>query len=685
MKNINVIIQARVGSSRLPGKVLKKLANKNSIEHMVDKIKKSKKIDNIIIATTTNKEDDKIANFCSEKCIKFYRGSENNCLDRFYQTSLISNSDVIILLTCDCPLIDINNINEMIDNYINLDCDYYTQKYINDNSGFPDGFDVSIVSFNKLKKEWLFHQKNNIVCEHVCSYLHEKYANENNTFKFNIKDKYNNLQLDKLHLSLDTPDDYKVLQNIFDNLYSKKPDFDLYDVLDYLNNNPSVLINDENNIDLYNGKGQQLYKEAKQIIPGGTQLLSKRPEMFLPNHWPAYYQKAHGIEVTTLDGVKMKDFSYMGIGSCVLGYKDEDVNREVHRAIDRGNMSTLNCPSEVELTKLLIELHPWAEMARYTRAAGEACAVAVRIARAASKKDKIAFCGYHGWHDWYLASNWNNGDDLSTHLLSGLSPVGVPKNLKNTAFPFNYNKIEELEEILENHDIGSIIMEPLRGSRPKDHFLEKIRKICDEKNIILIFDEVTSAFRINTGGIHLTLNVNPDIAVLGKGISNGYPLGAVIGKKKFMNASQDTFISSTFFTEDTGFTAAIACINKHRLFNVGEHINNLGNYFQEKLNEIAISSRIKINISGLSAFSSWSFNYPNGIAIKTLYIQKMLSRKILAKNSLYLSFAHKKEDIDYYLENIKEVFDELAILIDQNKIEENLLGPIAHTGFTRLT
>ena len=681
-KKINVIIQARMGSSRLPNKIMKQLGNKKSIEHTLERVKKSKLINNIIIATTINREDDSIADFCDKNNILCYRGSESDVLSRYYQTALISNTDIVIRCTGDCPLVDPNILSDMIKCFLELDIKYYTMNYYSGNQTFPDGFDISIFTFDVLKEAHI-NAKSKHDREHVEPYMRRKYGNEK--YKITINKKYKNLNLNNLHLSLDTPADYKVLQNIFDNVYSKKPDFDLYDVLDYLNNNPSVLVNDDNNIDLYNGKGQELYREAKKIIPGGTQLLSKRPEMFLPNHWPTYYQKAHGIEVTTLDGVKMKDFSYMGIGSCVLGYKDEDVNREVHRAVDRGNMCTLNCPSEVELTKLLIELHPWAEMARYTRAAGEACTMAVRIARAASKKDKIAFCGYHGWHDWYLASNWNNGDDLSTQLLSGLSPIGVPKNLKNTAFPFNYNKIEELEEILENHDIGSIIMEPLRSEYPKDNFLEKIRKICDEKNIILIFDEVTSAFRINTGGIHLTLNVNPDIAIFGKGISNGYPLGAVIGKKIFMNAAQDTFISSTFYTEDIGFTAAIASINKHRLLNVGEHINNLGKYFQEKLNEIAISTGIKIQISGLSAFSSWSFNYPNGLAIKTLYIQKMLSRKILAKNALYLSFAHKKEDIDYYLKNIKEVFDELILLIEQNKIEENLLGPEAHTGFTRLT
>jgi len=680
---INVIIQVRTGSSRLPGKVLKQLSDKNVIEHIVHRINRCKNIDNIIIATTTNIEDNLLYDFCVKNNILIYRGSENNVLERYYQTALITNTNIIIRITGDCPLIDPMLIDEMINHFLKLQMDYYQMEYQNEiTSAFPDGFDCEIFTFKILKDAFL-NATLSTDKEHVTSYI-KKNSNNNHKYKVKLDKEYKNLDVNNIHLSLDTEDDYKVLQNIFDNVYTKKNNFDVYDVLEYLNDNPSVLINN-NNIDIYNGKGQKLYLEAKKIIPGGTQLLSKRPEMFLPDHWPAYYQKANGIEVVTLDGIKMKDFSYMGIGSCVLGYRDEDVNREVHKAIDRGNMSTLNCPSEIELTKLLLEIHPWAEMARYSKAAGEACAMAIRIARAASNKDKVAFCGYHGWHDWYLASNWNNGDDLSKHLLSGLSPIGVPKNLKNTAFPFNYNKIEELEEILKNHDIGTIIMEPLRSEYPKDNFLKKIRKLCDKKDIILIFDEVTSAFRLNTGGIHLTLDVNPDIAIFGKALSNGYPIGAIIGKKKYMNAAQNTFISSTFFTEDIGFTAAIATIKKHKECDVGNHINTSGLYFQQKLIEIADLIGIKITVSGLSAPSTWTFDYKNGTAIKTLYTQKMLQRHILAKNCLYLSYIHKKDDIDYYLENIKQVFGELLILINKDEIENNLLGSIVHTGFKRLT
>jgi len=679
-KKISIIIQARMGSSRLPNKVSKKLFDKNTLEHIIFRLNKCSNVNNILINTTSNYEDDYIADFCDKNKISYYRGSENNVLDRYYQCALISNTDIIVRITGDCPLIDPYIVDDMISNFLKLNLKHYCMEYHDGNYAFPDGFDCEIFTFDVLK-EAKFNASLPEEFEHVSPYIIKKYGFHK--YKIKLEKEYKNLDLDKTHLSLDTEHDYEVLKNIFNNVYSKNTEFTIYDVLEYLNNNPNILINNKE-IDVFNGKGQELYKEAKKIIPGGTQLLSKRPEMFLPNHWPAYYQKASGIEITTLDGVKMKDFSYMGVGSCILGYKDEDVNKEVHISVDKGNMSTLNCPSEVELTKLLVELHPWAEMARYTRASGEACSMAVRIGRAASKKDKIAFCGYHGWHDWYLASNWNNGDDLKEHLLSGLSAAGVPKNLKDTAFPFNYNKIEELIEIIKNHDIGSIIMEPQRSEPPKDNFLNKVRELCDKHNIILIFDEVSAAFRINTGGLHLVHGVNPDMAVFGKSLGNGYPIAAVIGKQKYMNAAQQTFISSTFYTEDIGFTAAIATIKKHRKCDVGNHINILGSYFQDELKKIGGETGIKITISGLAAFSAWSFDYDNGNAIKTLYVQKMLGRHILGKNAFYFSYAHKKVDVDFYLEHIKEVFIELNILIELNEIESNLLGPEAHTGFKRL-
>src|SRR3989344_3775375 len=293
------------------------------------------------------------------------------------------------------------------------------------------------------------------------------------------------------------------------------------------------------------GTGQKLYQKALKLIPGGTQLLSKRPEMFLPELWPAYYSRAKGCEVWDLDGNHYYDMGRMAVGSCLLGYADPDVNRAVKDAIDRGSMSTLNAPEEVELAQLLCKIHPWAHMARFARGGGEAMAVAVRIARAYTGRDVIAFCGYRGWADWYLATNLGRDDGLKEHLLAGLDAKGVPRGLKGSVVPFRYNHLEELEAIVKHAGkrLAAIVMGPLHNREPKDGFLKKIRAIANKSGAVLIFDEVSIGWKLNYGGAHLIYGVNPDIAVFSKAMSNGFPMAAIIGKREVMQAAQDTFIS----------------------------------------------------------------------------------------------------------------------------------------------
>jgi len=277
-------------------------------------------------------------------------------------------------------------------------------------------------------------------------------------------------------------------------------------------------------------KGTKFWGDGTGIIPGGRQVLSKRSGMLLPDQWPSYYKKAKGIEICDMDGNKFTDMYSMGIGACILGYADDYVNFAVKEAIDSGSMATLNCYEEVELAELLLKIHPWAGMVRYARTGGESLAIAVRIARAYSKKDKIAFCGYHGWHDWYLSANLADDSNLDGHLLPGLEPNGVPRALKGTSIPFKYNEIEELQKIVEkDKDIGAILVEPIRHHNPENNFLGEIRKIADVHNIPLIFDEVTSGWRINVGGAHEKYCVYPDVVVYGKGMSNGFPMAAIVG------------------------------------------------------------------------------------------------------------------------------------------------------------
>lgn len=433
-------------------------------------------------------------------------------------------------------------------------------------------------------------------------------------------------------------------------------------------------------------KGQSLYEKAKLRIPGGTQLLSKRPELFLPDQWPCYYSKAEGAGVWDLDDNKYIDMSYMGLGACILGYSDPDVDNAVREAISLGSMCTLNCPEEVELADLLCELHPWAEMVRYARTGGEAMTVGIRISRARTGRDKVAFCGYHGWHDWYLSANLGNKGALNGHLLSGLKPAGVPRALAGTAFPFHYNRIDELEAIASIHrkELAAIVMEPVRNYEPKDNFLEKVKGMAGEIGAILIFDEVSSGWRLNTGGAHLFYDVIPDIAVFAKGISNGYPMAAIIGSGDVMQAAQDSFISSTYWTERIGLAAALATIHKHEHDNVSQHLIQIGKRIQSGWKMCADNYNLRITISGILPLSHFSFDYENGQEMRTLFTQEMLQRGFLASNAFYASYAHQENHVEDYLKAVDEVFGIIAGAVEGSGIEKALRGPVAHSGFQRL-
>lgn len=433
------------------------------------------------------------------------------------------------------------------------------------------------------------------------------------------------------------------------------------------------------------GKGQELYRKAKKLIPGGTMLLSKRPEMFLPDNWPSYYSKSKGCEVWDLDGVKYVDMSIMGIGTNTLGYGNEAVDNAVLQTVANGNMSTLNCPEEVALAERLVELNPWADMVRFARSGGEANSIAIRIARAAAGKDKVAICGYHGWHDWYLSANHNGSDDLSGHLIPGLSPSGVPKSLKNTVFPFNYNNYEELKSIVEREDIGVVKMEVVRNYGPEDNFLQKVRDLCTKRGIVLIFDECTSGFRETFGGIHKKYGVEPDLAMYGKTIGNGYALTAVVGRKEVMESAQTSFISSTFWTERIGPTAALATLSEMERLKSWDIITNTGAVMQEGWNKLATEENVSISVNGIPALSTYSFNSKNALEYKTFVTQEMLKKGFLASTLFYASVAHKEEHIESYLNALQEVFRTIHECEEGiSDIHSLLEGPVCHSGFKRL-
>lgn len=435
------------------------------------------------------------------------------------------------------------------------------------------------------------------------------------------------------------------------------------------------------------GTGQQLYIKAKKRIPGGTQLLSKRPEMFLPEQWPSYYSKVKGVEVWDLDGNKYIDMSTNGIGACILGAADPDVDAAVKRAIDAGAMSTLNAPEEVELAELLCDLHPWAEMVRYARGGGEAMAVAVRIARAHTRRDKIAFCGYHGWHDWYLAANLFEEKALDGHLLPGLEPAGVPRGLIGTAMPFRYNHLEDLKAIVAQYgsELAAIVMEPIRDQDPAPGFLEGVRETAADIGAALIIDEVSAGFRLITGGAHLLFNLKPDMAVFAKAISNGYPMAAIIGRSVVMEAAQNSFISSTYWTERIGPTAALATIRKHKGHDVSSHLNRIGKMVQTGWREAGEATGLSVEVGGIYPLSHFAIQHEQSQAAHTLFTQIMLEKGFLASRAFYATYAHREEHVECYLAAVREAFMMIAEALKSKNLMSKLKGPIAHTGFKRLT
>ena len=307
---------------------------------------------------------------------------------------------------------------------------------------------------------------------------------------------------------------------------------------------------------------QSIWKKAEKIIPGGNGLLSKRPKRFLPIGWPTYYKKAKGIYLWTLDNKKLIDFSIMGVGTAILGYANSYVDNKVKSALQLGINTTLNCLEEFLLAKELLKHDKFAHQVKFAKGGGEAMAIAIRIARSNTRKYKVVFSGYHGWHDWYLSANLSNKKNLNNHLLKNVKPIGIPKNLKNSTIPLKFNDYESLKKIfIKDNNAGILVIEGARNDYPNPKFVSEINNLKNKKKIIVIIDEITSGWRESLGGVYKKVGIKPDIVVYGKALGNGYPISAVIGKRNLMSKSNDTFISSTAWTERLGFVAALATIN----------------------------------------------------------------------------------------------------------------------------
>ena len=669
-----IILQAREDSMRFPGKVLYPISGKPLIIKILERLKKSKLKDKIITAIPKNKENTRLNKILRKNKFTVYRGNKDNVLKRYYDAAKKHKVKIIVRITADCPFADSDIIDRLIKLLINKKFDYVSNTL---KPSFPDGIDVEVFTFEALseayKKAKSYYDK-----EHVTPYIKKK----KNFKKFNLKYKKN---LSKIRLTVDEKIDIELVEYVYKNFKSNISWEKIVKSKDikkiFLSKNKEIKRDEGAKMPI----GQKMWRRAKNIIPGGTMLFSKNPDLFLPKKWPSYFKRAKDCYIWDLENKKYLDMSFMGVGTNVLGYANPKIDNKVISSIKDSNMSTLNSNYEIFLAEKLTEIHKWADMVRFARTGGEANSIAIRLSRAFTKKDNVAVCGYHGWHDWYLSSNIANKNSLETHLLPNLSIKGVPKKLKGTVYPFKYNDFNYLKKIVKDKNIGVIKMEVVRNIMPKDNFLKKVRKLATKKKIVLIFDECTTGFRGSYGGLHKVFGVNPDIAIFGKALGNGYAINAIIGKKNIMSMANESFISSTFWTEKIGYIAGLATIKEMERTKSWKKINLLGKKIKQSWLNIAKKNRLKINIQGMDSLPSFKIISKDWQKYKTFISQELLKKNILGSNVFYPSIKHKNKDIKKYTQNMNKIFKLISLCENKKKNINNILEtPIAIAGFKRL-
>ena len=414
-------------------------------------------------------------------------------------------------------------------------------------------------------------------------------------------------------------------------------------------------------------RSNEIYELAKKIIPAGTQTYSKGVSQFVEGFSPKYLDHGKGAYVWDVDGNKYLDY-IMGCHPLVLGYSDPDVNAAVIKQLEKGSTFSLMNELEVSVSQLLVDIIPCAEMVRFGKNGADATTAGVRVARAITNRDHIAYCGYHGWHDWYIANT-----DLNS---------GIPDFNKKLAHSFSYNDLDSLEKIFKEYpdQIAIVIMEPLTVLKPKNNFLHEVKKMARHYGAILMFDEIISGFRFSLGGAQELLDVTPDLASFAKGISNGIPLSALVGKKEYMEALDKTFFSFTYGGDCIGLSAAEACIPKLQRENVSSHLWKVGKVLKDGFNQLAETHNLEefMQCIGYPCRSIITFNGRgtyNELELKSIFQQELVRRGVLWAAYHAISWSHTIAEINLTLEAYDESMSVVKNIITKGgRVKDHIEG-----------
>jgi glutamate-1-semialdehyde 2,1-aminomutase len=659
LSNVNVILQARMGSSRLPGKVLMSILGEPMLARQIERLRRSKHINQLIIATSSDVTDDPIDELCQKLGVSCFRGDLNHVLDRFYQASQVYPSEHIVRLTGDCPLSDPQLIDQIIESHLQGGYDYTSNTLT---PTYPDGLDVEVFRADCLKIAWTEAVRSDHH-EHVTPFIYQS----PDRFKcFNVR---STTDYSHLRLTVDHPQDLELIQAIYTELYPQNPSFQTEDILGLIHEKQHLQEMNKHIQRNENFKGNTMYRyyhseellnRALKVIPLGSQTFSKSKTQYPHGVSPYFIDRGLGSHVWDVDGNEYIDF-VNALASITLGYGDANVTSAVQQQLNQGTIFSLSHSIEVEVAEKIIELVPSAEMVRFGKNGSDATSGAIRVARAYTGRDRIAVCGYHGWHDWYIGSTSRN--------------LGIPKAIQDLTHSFTYNNLHSLKELLAQYpnEFAAVILEPMNVVYPEKGFLEGLRELTNEAGIVLIFDETITGFRYSTGGAQKCFGVIPDLTTLGKGIANGYPLSAIVGRRELMNVMEDIFFSSTFGGETLSLAAALATLNKLQSHRVIDALIQKGEWIITQVNQLITKYQVQDFIS-ISGHPTWSFLLINAIGdysqpqLKTLFLQEVFKRGILTLGTHNLSYAHSDRD----LQKLIEVYDQVFPILKEAVVHKTL-------------
>lgn len=421
-------------------------------------------------------------------------------------------------------------------------------------------------------------------------------------------------------------------------------------------------------------KSQAMLERALKVIPLGSQTFSKSYTQYPEGQSPLFLTHGKGGRVWDVDGNEYVDL-VSALLPVVLGYGDPDVDRAIKDQLERGISFSLGTELEIELAERLVEIIPCAEMVRFGKNGSDATSAAIRLARAHTGRDRVAVCGYHGWHDWYIGATVRNR--------------GIPACVGELTHRFVFNDIDSLKALLDRHpgEFAAVIMEVVGAEEPRPGFIEDVRSLIHKHGGLLIFDEIVTGFRVALGGAQQRYGITPDLAAFGKAMGNGMPIAAVVGSAKVMREMEEVFVSGTFGGEALSLAAAIATIDKLRREKVADHLWRVGSMMQQ-----AVSERIKrlgleqaITVTGLPA---WPLHvvkdHPNASkeAIRTLFTREMLLRGVLQSGSMNFSLAHTERDFADVLSAYDGALSVLAEELARPGLETRLDCPVLHPVFS---